>query len=85
MTGLMHHLLFQQLRTSQESCTEQGYDCTVTVLRISNVSDSDGGTYTCVIKDNYNNKQSETKTVGIIGEFYLNPLCLFIHSFICFP
>lgn len=74
MTKLIHHPLFQQLKASQKSCTKHGYDCIVTVLRIKNVTEDDGGNYTCVIKDKYNNKESETRTVEVIGEFYFNPL-----------
>jgi hypothetical protein len=74
MTQLIHHLLFQQRSTSQESCIEHGYHCTVTVLRIRNVTENDGGNYTCVIKVENNNKESETRTVVVIGEFYFNPL-----------
>jgi hypothetical protein len=51
-----------------------GYDCTMTVLKIRNVTQNDGGTYTCVIKDKYNNEESESRTVEVIGEFYFNPL-----------
>lgn len=74
MTQMIHHLLFQQLSTSQKSCTMHGYDCTMTVLKIRNVTQNDGGTYTCVIKDKYNNEESESRTVEVIGEFYFNPL-----------
>jgi hypothetical protein len=74
MTCLIQHLLLQQLRTSQKSCTESGYDCRMTVLRISNVTERDGGIYTCVLKDKYNNNESETRSVRVIGEFYFNPL-----------
>lgn len=74
LTQLIYHLLFQKHNTSQKSCTEHGYDCIVTVLRIKNVTENDGGNYTCVITDKYNNTESETRTVGVIGEFYFNPL-----------
>jgi hypothetical protein len=74
MICLIHHVFFQQLRTSQKPCIESGYDCGVTVLRISNVTEKDGGNYTCMIKDKYNNNESETRTVRVIGEFYFNPL-----------
>lgn len=42
----------------------------VTFLRVMNVTDDDGGTYTCVINDKYNNTRNNSRTVKVIGELY---------------
>ncbi|XP_033610770.1 vascular endothelial growth factor receptor 1 isoform X2 [Cryptotermes secundus] len=65
---VMWHKSKELLNASQKSCTEHGYDCIVTVLRIKNVTEDDGGNYSCVIKDKYNNKKKKTRTVEVIGE-----------------
>jgi hypothetical protein len=68
----MQHLLLQQPSTSQTSCKKGDYDCVVTFLRVTNVTDGDGGTYTCVINDKYNNTKNNSRTVEVIGEFYFS-------------
>ncbi|XP_021926551.1 vascular endothelial growth factor receptor 1-like isoform X2 [Zootermopsis nevadensis] len=57
-----------QASTPQTSCKNGDYDCMVTFLRVMNVTDDDGGTYTCVINDKYNNTRNNSRTVKVIGE-----------------
>lgn len=40
------------------------------------MTESDGGTYTCVITDQYKNTDNDTRTVTVIGECDLNPYIL---------
>lgn len=69
---MQQHLLLQQPNTLQTSCKNSDYDCVVTFLTVRNVTDGDGGTYTCVINDEYSNSNNNSRTVEVIGEFYFS-------------
>jgi hypothetical protein len=68
----MQHLFLQQPNTSRTNCKKDGYDCMVAILSIRNVTDDDGGTYTCVITNEYNNTNNDSRTVEVIGEFHFS-------------